>query len=274
MIGKSLHPIWNEVFSLEADNPDKDRVRIICYDHDTIGKDDALGEANINLAGLFAGVEQDLWLPLTLAGKNRGNLHVSVRAVDFGKPGGVQQVTTVTQTGAPGGYPAPAAPGYGAVQQTTVTQGYPAPAPGGYPPQPGYGAPAPAPGGYPPQPGYGAPAPVPGGYPPQPGYGAPAPGGYPPQPGYGAPAPGYGAPAPGYPPQPGYGAPAPGYPPQPAYGVQQTTVTQYGAAPAYGARPAYGYGAPPPVIVHHGKPKKYKYKMKLGKALGFKKFKW
>lgn len=126
-------------------------------------------------------------------------------------------------SGLPPSQPVPPPPAYdpGAVTaaypppETTPTAVYPpAPqGPGGYPPPaaPGYGAPGQSPYGAPGQPGYGAAG--------QPGYGAPG-YGAPTQPAYGAPGqPAYGAPG-----QPGYGAwggaqqPAYG-----TYGMSQST---------------------------------------------------
>jgi hypothetical protein len=262
-ISRTLHPIWNEVFDMQITNPDKERIKAIVFDHDMIGKDDAIGEANINLAQLPFGVEADMWVPLIHQTKPRGQLHLAVTAIGFGKPGGAAVVTTTTVSGgpmgAPGAYGAPMAqPGYGAPPMAQPGYGAPHGQPGyGAPPgQPGYGAPPMGQPGYPPQQGYGAPMGQPG-YPAQPGYGAPPMGqpGYPAQPGYGAPPGAYGAPG--------------GYPPQQQV-VQQTTYHQQ----------PVGYGAPPPVMVvqghgHHGKHHKgYKFKKFKKLKMGGLKFKW
>jgi len=237
------------------------------FDHDKITADDALGEANFPLNQLVQGLELDTWLPLLKANKPRGQLHVGITAMNFGKPAGgaVTQVTQVVQGGPPGGYapppggPAPGmgmgmgmgmgapAPGYPApgvaVSQTTV---HSSPSPYGAPPaQPGYGyAPPPA------QPGYGyAPSPGQPGY----GYGAPPPA----QPGYGAP-----------PAQPGYGYAPP--PAQPGYGYQQTTVVHGG--PPRPAPVAVVHHQPAQVHVVHGGHRGGKYKGGKFKTK-FKKFK-
>eukprot|EP01121_Diplochlamys_sp_Union-15-3_P003248 TRINITY_DN130_c0_g1_i8.p1 TRINITY_DN130_c0_g1~~TRINITY_DN130_c0_g1_i8.p1 ORF type:complete len:372 (+),score=118.56 TRINITY_DN130_c0_g1_i8:87-1118(+) len=252
IIKKNKNPVWNESFVMDVKEPEKDKIRLIISDHDFIGSDEMLGEAQYQLSQLPAGVETNLWLPLVRRSRHQGEVNVALTPNGFGKPppAVIHKTTVIEQhtstptyivTGPPpssfpsSGYPAPGpgGPPSGYPPSSYPSSGYPAPGPGG--PPSGYPPSSHPSSGYPPSshPSSGYPAPGPGGPPsgyppssyPSSGYPAPGPGGpsgYPPS---SHPSTGYppsGGPSSGYPPSshpsgsypsPGPGGPSSGYPP-------------------------------------------------------------
>eukprot|EP01121_Diplochlamys_sp_Union-15-3_P003247 TRINITY_DN130_c0_g1_i6.p1 TRINITY_DN130_c0_g1~~TRINITY_DN130_c0_g1_i6.p1 ORF type:complete len:375 (+),score=121.96 TRINITY_DN130_c0_g1_i6:87-1127(+) len=233
IIKKNKNPVWNESFVMDVKEPEKDKIRLIISDHDFIGSDEMLGEAQYQLSQLPAGVETNLWLPLVRRSRHQGEVNVALTPNGFGKPppAVIHKTTVIEQHTSTPTYIVTGPP-----PSSFPSSGYPAPGPGGPPsgyppssyPSSGYPGPGGPPSGYPPSshPSSGHPS---SGYPPSShpssGYPAPGPGGppsgYPPSsyPSSGYPAPGPGGPS-GYPPSshpstgyPPSGGPSSGYPP-------------------------------------------------------------
>jgi hypothetical protein len=199
----TTNPEWNADFKFHVSDENSSRLHFTVWDKNPVS-DDFLGEYYYAISGLERGRVDDKWVLLQQC-KGNAELHIQVKAVDFGKlPQGQPQGYPAPQPGFPpqqGAYP-PQQPGYAPPQQGYPPQQQGYPQQGGYPPQQqGY---PPQQQGYPPQQG-GYPPQQPGYPPQQPGY---PPQGYPPQQG-------------GYPPQqPGYPPQQPGYPPQQGYPPQ------------------------------------------------------
>ncbi|ELP94096.1 hypothetical protein EIN_184530 [Entamoeba invadens IP1] len=227
----SVNPDWNQAFRCKATVGEKIVFKL--YDHDLIGKDDDLGNAELTVAPLTPD-----WKSYKLPISKKGTLVVEVKGVRlmssvykamFNQMGGAPM------QGMPGmaagmrpqqpGYPQQS-PGYLPQSMYSQQMGYPPPQQQGYynplaPQQPYPGQAMPVYGqqpGYPPQ-AYGQQPQAYGAYPPQQGYGQQ---GYPPQQGA--------YPMQGYPPQ-GAQQQKPGAPPIPPKQGQQPQ----------GAYPPQGY---------------------------------
>lgn len=118
---KNLNPTWNQVFDFQVANPNADALVIDVFDYDSVGSDDSLGSARVNLNQLLRGQEQNIWVKLEggtvgenvlamaqqeamkkLSGllgkkktgtkpvKNKGQVNLGITALDFGAGGGMQ----------------------------------------------------------------------------------------------------------------------------------------------------------------------------------------
>ncbi|GJP32548.1 hypothetical protein CLOM_g17174 [Closterium sp. NIES-68] len=268
-------PAFNSTFHLQL-LPGVEEFSAVIW-NDNLGRDDVIGSCRVNFRQAFSAGVWDMWHPVyTKSQKQRGSLHLIIKA-----PG----------ARAPAGYPPSAYP-----PAPYPTAPYPAPAP--YPTPPNPYPPAP---GYPAQPQSAYPPPSSSAYPP-PSSSAPPPSAspYPPASSYPAPSPyPQGPPAP-YP--TAHTAP-PAYSKPPSVSSSVNTVlgavgALVGSAAAYASHghghghghyppapygypppPAapYGYGAPPVVVHHHGHHGyghhhyKHKYKRKgfFGRRKGF-----
>lgn len=88
-----LHPVWNETFVFEIDNPKLSSMELKVFDWDRLSADDEIGQYKIlSFANFKKGVENDLWLNLTLPSCSKlsdpsqpSQLHVKTIPLDFGK---------------------------------------------------------------------------------------------------------------------------------------------------------------------------------------------
>ena len=65
VVKKTLNPEWNEFFTLHVNNPQSEKLLIEVKDHDTFGKDDSLGTAQMTLFDLQMGVEKKMLVIFT-----------------------------------------------------------------------------------------------------------------------------------------------------------------------------------------------------------------
>uniref|UniRef100_A0A6B2L2W1 C2 domain-containing protein n=1 Tax=Arcella intermedia TaxID=1963864 RepID=A0A6B2L2W1_9EUKA len=79
----TLTPHWDEIFAFPVTNPYTEQLSIEVYDHDTLGKDDAMGGVKIPLTGLVMGVEKVDWYALS----SQGQIQVGLTAVAFDSSG-------------------------------------------------------------------------------------------------------------------------------------------------------------------------------------------
>nr|CAG4708134.1 unnamed protein product [Naegleria fowleri] len=88
-----LHPVWNETFVFEIDNPKLSSMELKVFDWDRLSADDEIGQYKIlSFANFKKGVENDLWVNLTLPSCSKlsdpsqpSQLHVKIIPLDFGK---------------------------------------------------------------------------------------------------------------------------------------------------------------------------------------------
>ncbi|CAL5224210.1 g6855 [Coccomyxa viridis] len=65
VINNDLHPKWNEDFKLLVHEPEHQVLRLVLYDHDTLDKDDEIGEAKLAVKDLKNQEEKDIWLDIS-----------------------------------------------------------------------------------------------------------------------------------------------------------------------------------------------------------------
>eukprot|EP00339_Tiarina_fusa_P008961 CAMPEP_0117029572 /NCGR_PEP_ID=MMETSP0472-20121206/21401_1 /TAXON_ID=693140 ORGANISM="Tiarina fusus, Strain LIS" /NCGR_SAMPLE_ID=MMETSP0472 /ASSEMBLY_ACC=CAM_ASM_000603 /LENGTH=802 /DNA_ID=CAMNT_0004737373 /DNA_START=45 /DNA_END=2453 /DNA_ORIENTATION=+ len=82
VIPYTLNPVWNESFVSEANTTDILTINV--YDKDAVGSDDFLGRIQLPLDTLMCGKTVEQWIPLQLI--NKGFLHVTITALNFGLP--------------------------------------------------------------------------------------------------------------------------------------------------------------------------------------------
>jgi serine/threonine protein kinase len=81
VIAKTLNPVWNSTFYFDVADPSSATVFVECWDHDLIGRNDALGTAEFSFLGLAEKVDKEL--VLALKGVPHGKLHLSLVATNF-----------------------------------------------------------------------------------------------------------------------------------------------------------------------------------------------
>jgi len=96
----NVNPCWNEEFTFFPKNPAYDILRIRVYDHDTLSRDDFLGEVQIPISQYMNQGVRDEWVPLSEA---RG-ISGMIQSLTQGKlGGGTMPGTTTTPSGLYGG---------------------------------------------------------------------------------------------------------------------------------------------------------------------------
>ena len=84
-IKKNLSPVWNHSFDVEFNPQICKSLNIEIYDHDTLGKDDLIGSATINIEWMKNAGQDffDQWIPLNFisGGSNvqKGSVHIKIR---------------------------------------------------------------------------------------------------------------------------------------------------------------------------------------------------